>query len=59
MCIRDRIELDQKIDILDIQLVIWRSLTLSCETYMRICSRDQSWRQVEKEMFDNRLGQGK
>lgn len=53
------IKLDNEIDILDIQLVIWRSLTLSCETYMRICSRDQSWRQVEKEMFDNRLGQGK
>ena len=51
------VKLDHEIDILEIQLIIWRSLTESARTFMYVCSRDQSWRQVEYEHFQQRGGQ--
>lgn len=48
------LELDKQIDILEIQLTVWNSLTESCRTFMYLCSRDQSWRQVEMDSYMNR-----
>lgn len=52
-------EIDDKITELEISYILWTSLTESCRTFMQVCSRDQSWRQVEFDSYKNRLGQGK
>ena len=53
------IKFDDKINVLEIQLEIWRSLMDSCKTYKEICSRDQSFREKELDHYFKRGGQGK
>lgn len=53
------VKYDDEIMALTVQISVWESLTNSCETFMRLCSRDQSYREKELENYGGRGGQGK
>ena len=56
---RKIIKLDEDITEIEVNLHLWFGLIETCKTYMNICSREQSWRQVEYDSYKKRLGQGK
>ena len=53
------VNLDESIYTVEMELITWRSLTESCRTFMSICSREQSYREKEREYFYNKGGRGK